>query len=1352
MNEKYEEHGSSKAVESKIDMNGGEYLINFNENIETKHFEIHVNHLNYDQQSIIDELIQQNLSVFAKDKYDVGTVSGYEAHIDLLEEKYCSKRPYRCTIEDRKEIEQQIAKLLDKKLIEESYSPFAAPVTLALKRDENKRSRLCIDFRDLNKIVVPQSQPFPLIEDLTEKTRDSPITRSKTQGGRELQAGSLRNRPEDRSVGGVCGASGAPLREGTARPSPASPQGESPASLGVQTVHSAVRRPQRDRRMRWSKEDNCMVMRAHFIAMDLVETRNTTYRSLLMDIWKDICPDRPVYAQLLSNRVRWILDNQKLSRAELEYIKNGCYPGIIQQEDSGSSQATRARSSIGIRKSGLYVREREPNAVESSFVGNLVRFSGGAADRRPKIPRLKYSRSAYDLVREVNSILSRYSTDVSTFGELVDMVYAGAVTVCESLGQRIGCHQSAPRAPSTPPWKLRLEQKITAMRKKIGVIHTYLNSASPTSKVIKSVRRVASESRIKRRDPSFKEKLAIVSDHLKQKIKALGNRIRRYNERVKRYRNNNLYYRNRRRFFRSLDGDDKTETDCLEPKAAHEFWSSVWSRESAHDEKAYWIEEVRQRIPRESMDAIMIQPSDIGEVLKRSNNWAAPGSDKLHNYWWKYFNSVQDKLALLLQEALNNPASVPGFFTQGITYLIPKDGDRKDPKNYRPITCLSSVYKILTGVLTKYINGHIRKHHLMTEEQGGCRERSKGCKELLVIDHVVTKQARKKLRNISVAWVDYKKAFDSVPHTWLLKVLEMHGVSPGVIELLRHLMKTWRTTLFVRSGDSLIESGQIKIARGIFQGDTLSPIWFCLALNPLSIMLKNTKYGYVINKSRQIAISHRLFMDDLKLYGANSDQLRRMLELVAAFSESIGMEMGVEKCAVLDVRRGRIENAEEAVVLMNNTEIPVLDEGVPYKYLGIKQALEIKTQEMKKSFREKLFTRIGLLLRAKLNSKSLFTAINIWAIPSMAYSFGVINWSATELRSLDREVRSILTKYGVHHPHSSTLRLYLPRHRGGRGLLSLEDIHWKSVSDLRQHFLKQSSPLFGAIREADVGLSALKLSEPEYQVPTYCVEERIEEWSAKALHGRYPSHLGSEEVDGVESLTYLRAGYLFPETEGRILAIQDQVVPTRMYMKHIAGQDIPSDRCRKCSQAAESIQHVTSSCPILAPRDYLERHNAMGKIYHQQIALKLGLLGEEVQQHLYKPKTLLENERYKLYWDVTLVTDRGVAHNRPDVALFDKQEQTCLLLDFTVPADDNLARAYSEKISKYSDLAYQLRDVHNLKAISILPLIISVNGLVEKHLPDNTARLCLDPTVISSSQKQVLLSAARMVRKFLQGP
>lgn len=147
-------------------------IINFNEHVIEKDFIMDLSHLNSQQKFEINKLIDKYKSCFARDKYDIGTVKDYEAHIDLLVDKYCSKRPYRCSMEDKLEIEGQVRKLLEKNLIEESYSPFAAPVTLAFKKEDNKKTRLCIDFRDLNKVVVPQAQPFPLIEDLVMKTRN----------------------------------------------------------------------------------------------------------------------------------------------------------------------------------------------------------------------------------------------------------------------------------------------------------------------------------------------------------------------------------------------------------------------------------------------------------------------------------------------------------------------------------------------------------------------------------------------------------------------------------------------------------------------------------------------------------------------------------------------------------------------------------------------------------------------------------------------------------------------------------------------------------------------------------------------------------------------------------------------------------------------------------------------------------------------------------------------------------------------------------------------------------------------------------------------------------------------------
>lgn len=88
---------------------------------------------------------------------------------------------------------------------------------------------------------------------------------------------------------------------------------------------------------------------------------------------------------------------------------------------------------------------------------------------------------------------------------------------------------------------------------------------------------------------------------------------------------------------------------------------------------------------------------------------------------------------------------------------------------------------------------------------------------------------------------------------------------------------------------------------------------------------------------------------------------------------------------------------------MNLETISVLSEEESYKYLGINQALDIKTSEMKYIFREGLYKTVNLLLKSSFNSKSLFTAIHIWPIPSITYSFGILASSQSDLREIDRK-------------------------------------------------------------------------------------------------------------------------------------------------------------------------------------------------------------------------------------------------------------------------------------------------------------------------------------------------------------
>lgn len=361
----------------------------------------------------------------------------------------------------------------------------------------------------------------------------------------------------------------------------------------------------------------------------------------------------------------------------------------------------------------------------------------------------------------------------------------------------------------------------------------------------------------------------------------------------------------------------------------------------------------------------------------------------------------------------------------------------------------------------------------------------------------------------------------------------MYGITEPIISLLEHLMKTWRTQLVVNTAESSFKTAEIKVKRGIFQGDTLSPLWFCLALNPLSQLLRNQIYGYTVHKARNIKINHRLYIDDLKLYAANEEQLKKQLRIVASFSESIGMKMGVDKCAVVHVKRGRIQEGAGQRV-MDDIIIPQLGTEESYKYLGVQQALDIKSAEMKKVFRERLFCRMKKVVQSKLNLRSMFEAINIWAIPCIAYSFGVIRWTNAGLKDMDKKVRAILTTHGIHHPRSSVNRLYIPRNEGGRGLLNLEITHYNTICSMREYFTSKSSPFHQALLQEDDNLSPLNLAG-QLEPPELTMEGLSQEWRSKALHGRYPGALQNKDVNKSESLTYLEAGYLFrKQKEGQL--------------------------------------------------------------------------------------------------------------------------------------------------------------------------------------------------------------------------
>ena len=94
-----------------------------------------------------------------------------------------------------------------------------------------------------------------------------------------------------------------------------------------------------------------------------------------------------------------------------------------------------------------------------------------------------------------------------------------------------------------------------------------------------------------------------------------------------------------------------------------------------------------------------------------------------------------------------------------------------------------------------------------------------------------------------MAWIVYGKAFDSVPHGWILKDLEIFKLSPTIINFLQHNMRLWNTSLRLTHENGMTNTENLRIKCGIFQGDSLSPLLFCISSFTLSIQFNNAGCG-----------------------------------------------------------------------------------------------------------------------------------------------------------------------------------------------------------------------------------------------------------------------------------------------------------------------------------------------------------------------------------------------------------------------------------------------------------------------------------------------------------------------------
>lgn len=1206
---------------------------------------------------------------------------------------------------------------------------------------------------------------------------------------------------------------------GTKSPQPLSgSQAEDHPHTGLPKEHHRPEQTSKKVKEKWTKEDYIHIMKAYYLAILNPSTSNTkdTYK-----IWRNWFPHQRSYIDenKLANIRRFIIRTNKLSTLELNNAKEEMELFLSKEKVQREVSNADSRNEIHNERPKFTLPspdEHKPTMLE--FMEEIplhkdptdmssINDANGSSDRcalnksnpnedehliyelkeeilhewknncqmdvRVKLPKIHLTKFNRYLIWCSNKALSEIKSEIKlNFSQVNELFYATGKILSSRIVPKSMEFLQRPTIPSNhkrePIWKQRISNKIKVFRRDLSLL----------TEVAKEINQVNPK---KKWNIFRKYEIANLQDNLKtmeilkQKIQLYAQRIRRYEKRTKQFVQNKLFQEDTKKFFRSLE---KSETHVSTPPTLENvtsFWGGMYGTETNYNVQANWIKNIDEKIGKQienrSQHWDHITEEEVSDALRNARNWSSPGIDKVPNFWLKQISALHKDLAGSFNEICENPSLCPSWALQGITYLHPKNSETADPKNYRPITCLSNMYKNLSWIIARRIRKHMELNNLLASEQKGCRRNCYGCKDHLLVNKMILENCKTTKRNLSVAWIDYQKAFDSVPHSWILKSLEIYRISPVISNFLKSTMAFWQTTLILHHNEGKIETPHMKIKKGIFQGDSLSPLLFCIALNPLSTLLNDTSFGYQLNGNK---INHLLYMDDLKLFAKNENDLNGLIGMVKTFSDDIMMKFGFNKCARVTLKRGKL-TSECTDASKNDSEnsFKQLKNEDHYVYLGIDENENIHHSQMKEKIRKEYYKRVRKIFQSELNAKNKISAVNSLAVPVVSYGFNVINWTIQEIKSLDVKTRKLLTMNRMHHPKSDVDRLYLSRHQGGRGLLQLELCYKVATVGLHMYLECTNDPLmklvllhekkkklhsihFEALKymsEANVTESSPTSTLPgpiqranliKVQMKRKLQETLLDKWSAKALHGQYVKRLQHSDTNSNFTNKWLLSSGLKGETEGLIMAAQDQSLATNNYKK-IMG--LTSDNtCRLCKKQIETVDHIISGCEVLANNEYTHRHNNVARYIHWTMCKHFDItVGDK--WYLHEPEIVTSKNNITILWDMAVHTDKEIKANRPDIIVKDFKNSTCLLIDISVPNDKNVSTKYFEKISKYKDLQIEVERMWKLKS-KIIPVTVGALGLVIQNLEKSLADLPGSPS-ITEVQKIALLGTARILRKFL---
>ena len=356
----------------------------------------------------------------------------------------------------------------------------------------------------------------------------------------------------------------------------------------------------------------------------------------------------------------------------------------------------------------------------------------------------------------------------------------------------------------------------------------------------------------------------------------------------------------------SYTSNDQEKADVL-----NNFFSSVFVEEG--DEP---IPDFKSNFKNE-LNFINITENDMLNVLNNLNISKSPGPDQIHPRILKELSKELSKPLLMLFNKTIQDGVLPKSWKDAEVKPIFKKGRKDLPGNYRPVSLTSILCKIFETFVRDALYDHLIDNSLLSDVQYGfCKKRSTVSQLLVTINEWLS-YIDKKIP-VDAAYLDFRKAFDSVPHQRLLSKLHGYGIRGKTYDWISSFLSERHQ--YVNINNNL--SNRVPVTSGVPQGSVLGPVLFIYYINDLPDAVKCLL---------------KLFADDSKAYmpiltASQHQILQESINNLVHWSDKWLIKFNSDKCKILHLGSN---NPKHNYYIKNNNIHTILKETILERDLGV---------------------------------------------------------------------------------------------------------------------------------------------------------------------------------------------------------------------------------------------------------------------------------------------------------------------------------------------------------------------------------------------------------------------------------